>query len=114
MLISKRGNYSVFKDVRDYQVRNDQGLVLKTFGFATDRGEKLAANRAHAYACGMHGKDCIAANREIVARHKCPQCGGEIRRNLSLAGWWQCEQFGAPQFRKMPELPPCNWQCFTE
>ena len=33
-----------------------------------------------------------AANVAIVATGKCPQCGGALKRNLSSAGWWQCEQ----------------------
>jgi len=52
--------------------------------------------------------------RAIVATGKCPLCGAGIRRNLSMAGWWQCDQFGAEMFRRDPQKPPCNWQIFTE
>jgi hypothetical protein len=55
-----------------------------------------------------------AETREIVAAGKCPACAAGIRRNLSLAGWYQCEQFGAEGFRKDPTKPPCTWQGFTE
>jgi len=54
------------------------------------------------------------AARKIVAGGKCPTCGGGLRRNTSMAGWWQCEQLGAEAFRKDPTKPPCNWQAFTE
>lgn len=55
-----------------------------------------------------------AIAREIVAIGKCPECGRPLRRNLALAGWWQCSQFGAEQFRADATLPPCDWQTFTE
>ena len=55
-----------------------------------------------------------AAFRVHVARGKCPTCGGALRRNLSLAGWWQCEQLGAATFRKDPARPSCDFQGFTE
>jgi hypothetical protein len=54
------------------------------------------------------------ATREIVASEKCPKCGGGLKRNLSLTGWWQCEQFGAVGFRKDAAKPACEWQGFTE
>lgn len=52
--------------------------------------------------------------RDIVAARKCPQCGAGLVYNSSIAGWWQCEQFGMPQFRKDPLKGPCNWQGFTQ
>ena len=55
-----------------------------------------------------------AETRAIVSRGQCPSCGAALRRNLSLSGWWQCEQLGAPTFRKNPALPSCSWQGFTE
>ena len=57
-----------------------------------------------------------AEAQRIVATGVCPACGTGLRRNLALAGWWQCDAFGLPQFRR-PEhrdLPACNFQCFTE
>lgn len=64
-----------------------------------------------------------AANARIEAAHKeaqkalkenrCPVCGRGVRRNLSLTGWVQCEQLGTEQFRKYPNLAPCDWQGFT-
>lgn len=48
-----------------------------------------------------------------VQSGKCPQCGSGIRRNLSLAGWYQCDQYGAPGFRKDASKPSCSWQTFT-
>lgn len=54
------------------------------------------------------------ATKAVVASGKCPTCGGGLRRNLSLTGWWQCEQLGAEGFRKDASKPSCNWQGFTE
>ncbi len=51
--------------------------------------------------------------RLIVATGKCPKCGGPIKRNLSITGWWQCAQFGSPPFRANPKGPECLWDCFT-
>jgi len=50
----------------------------------------------------------------IVSTGVCPQCGTKLRRNLSIAGWWQCGQYGAEGFRADPSKPPCGFQCFTE
>lgn len=55
-----------------------------------------------------------AEARKIVATGACPDCGRPLRRNLSMTGWWQCEQLGAPGFRKDATLPPCSFQCFTD
>ncbi len=52
--------------------------------------------------------------RAVVARGICPDCGSGIRRNLSLTGWYQCEQLGAEGFRKDASKPACSWQGFTE
>ena len=49
----------------------------------------------------------------IVDLGKCPCCGAGLRRNLSLTGWWQCEQFGAVGFRKDSTKTSCSWQGFT-
>lgn len=59
--------------------------------------------------------DAICAkNRTIVAAGCCPQCSSKIKRNSSIAGWWQCEQYGSESFRARPSEPHCSWQCFTE
>jgi hypothetical protein len=55
-----------------------------------------------------------AEARAVVSKGVCPTCGGRLRRNLSMAGWWQCEQLGAEGFRKDPSKPSCSWQTFTE
>jgi hypothetical protein len=54
------------------------------------------------------------ATRQVVKSGICPDCGGKVKRNLSLTGWWQCEQLGAVGFRKDASKPSCNWQGFTE
>jgi hypothetical protein len=51
--------------------------------------------------------------RAIVAALRCPQCGGGIKRNNTISGWWQCEQFGAETHRKDPSRPACSWQDFV-
>lgn len=115
MIVRTHGNYKVCEArTNDYYVESADGLIHASFGYNTDRGKTLAFNRANAAASSLHLKEIHQANREIVSLGKCPTCGRGIERNLSLAGWWQCEQFGAENFRKNPELPPCNWQCFTE
>lgn len=55
-----------------------------------------------------------AATQAVVASGACPECGAKVKRNLSLTGWYQCEQLGAEQFRKDSSKPACSWQGFTE
>lgn len=55
-----------------------------------------------------------AETRAVVAAGCCPQCGAKVKRNLSLTGWWQCEQYGSAGFRKDDSKPACSWQGFTE
>lgn len=52
----------------------------------------------------------------VVASGRCPKCGTSLRRNLALAGWWQCGAYGSPDFRQTEhrDLPSCSFQCFTE
>lgn len=50
---------------------------------------------------------------KALAENRCPCCGKGVRQNLALTGWVQCEQFGAPTFRKDSSLPSCDWQGFT-
>jgi hypothetical protein len=56
----------------------------------------------------------IAEAVRIVSSGCCPQCGAGIRRNLALAGWYQCQQYGAPGFRQDSSKPSCSFQTFTE
>ena len=49
-----------------------------------------------------------------VATGKCPDCDAPLKRNLALSGWWQCSQYGAPQFRADASKPPCSFQTFTD
>ena len=53
-------------------------------------------------------------SQTVVDANYCPQCGSKIRRNNSLAGWYQCEQYGSDKFRARPQDKPCSWQGFTE
>lgn len=61
-----------------------------------------------------HMEESHAKAQAVVATGKCPQCGAGLCRNLSMAGWWQCEQYGSEDFRKDPTKPSCSWQAFTE
>lgn len=54
-----------------------------------------------------------AENQAVVDTGKCPDCGSGLHRNLSLAGWWQCDRFGSEGFQKDPG-PKCDFQVFTE
>lgn len=50
------------------------------------------------------------ATRAAFVANCCPTCGGKVRENLSIRGWVQCAQFGAPSFRADPTAPKCEWQ----
>ena len=72
----------------------------------------------YAHECSKCAKEAqsarLAESRAIVATGECPLCGSALRRNLSMAGWWQCEQLGADTHRARPNDAPCSWQTFTE
>lgn len=57
-----------------------------------------------------------AEAQQHVHRGTCPQCGLPLKRNLALAGWWQCVAFGEPSFRPagFAAAAKCSFQCFTE
>lgn len=48
--------------------------------------------------------------QNLVAYGYCPCCGRKLRCNNSMGNWWQCQQFGAPQFRADANLPSCDYQ----
>lgn len=74
------------------------------------RAERKTGNVARAARMAA----VFAEARALVAAGRCPQCGSALRRNLSMTGWWQCEQYGTVAFRARPAEPPCSWQTFTE
>lgn len=78
-------------------------------------GKKMSQ---YANRCNSCHKEWMAMTlqkaREIVSTGACPECGGKLKRNLSMSGWWQCEQLGSEQFRKDPTKPSCAFQTFTE
>lgn len=77
--------------------------------------EQLGAEkRASRKAANARMAAAIAATKAVVAAGKCPTCGRPLKRNTSLAGWWQCIQFGGVGFRADASKPPCSWQGFTE
>jgi len=55
-----------------------------------------------------------AEARAVVATGHCPKCGGALKRNLALTGWWQCAQYGAEGFRVDSSSPSCSFQTFTD
>lgn len=56
----------------------------------------------------------LETNRAIVAAGICPCCGQKLRKNNSIAGWWQCGQNANADRRMNPNGPDCGFQCFTE
>lgn len=54
-----------------------------------------------------------AGNSVHVLANRCPDCGAALRRNLSLTGWYECEQRGAVGFRKDASKPSCEFNCFV-
>lgn len=76
---------------------------------STERAARKTARIASAARIATaHAETCA-----VVESGKCPLCGGKPRRNLSLTGWYQCEQFGAVGFRKDATKPSCDWQGFA-
>lgn len=76
--------------------------------------EERAQRRASRKAQQERIDRAKAEARVVVAAGVCPDCGRPLRQNLSLTGWWQCEQFGAVGFRKDSTQPSCSFQCFTD
>ncbi len=77
---------------------------------AQRRAETIRQRRASEARMTAAREATLAA----VRAGKCPVCGRKVKRNTSLAGWYQCEQFGAVGFRADANALPCNWQGFTE
>lgn len=73
-----------------------------------------ATRKAERAAQAKRIAEAQAETRRLVKTGQCPCCGSKLRRNLSLAGWYQCEQFGAVTHRARPTDAPCSWQGFTE
>lgn len=71
------------------------------------RRQEVAAQNARMEAARLEAQ-------KIVATGKCPCCGRGLKRNWSMAGWWQCVQFGAVGFRQDASQPSCTFQTFTE
>lgn len=78
------------------------------------RSEKIQDTKRQRRESAERLAKAQAGARAVVASGKCPDCGETLRRNLSMAGWWQCAQFGAEGFRKDSAKAACNWQGFTE
>ena len=76
----------------------------------TDRRNRKAERAASAARISA----AQAETRAVVATGTCPCCGRALKRNLSLTGWWQCEQYGSVGFRADGTQPSCRWQGFTE
>lgn len=79
---------------------------------ACGRAMTKAASRCK--ACEAARREArVAAVLEVVRTGRCPQCGGALRRNLALTGWWQCAQYGAETHRADATRPACSWQDFA-
>jgi hypothetical protein len=72
--------------------------------------DELAARKT---LVAFHRAARVAKAIEIVKTGKCPDCGAGLRQNLSLQGWWQCDQYGSEGFRKDDSKPSCSFQTFT-
>ena len=78
-------------------------------------GKRKSKNAMICRVCELRLSDARRTRAQaIVATGKCPLCGRTVKRNWSLSGWWQCEQFGSMQFRTDPTQPSCEFQIFTE
>lgn len=73
-----------------------------------------AARREAARASQERMAAARAEVAQVVAGGRCPRCGSGLRRNRSLSGWWQCEQYGAETFRARAADAACLWQGFTD
>jgi hypothetical protein len=77
-------------------------------------GRRKSQYATHCRKCELENRAYrIAEAVAIVETGKCPECGATLRRNLSLAGWWQCSQYGAEGFRADSAKPSCCFQTFT-
>lgn len=76
--------------------------------------QKRTSTRAANKAAQARMEAARAEVRRAVATGRCPTCARELRRNTSMAGWYQCTQYGAVGFRADASQPSCNWQGFTE
>jgi len=89
-------------------------ISLTMSGVSTTRQADAAINAGAEIFSAERIEAAHAEARAAYAANKCPKCGRAVRVNLSLAGWIQCSQFGAPQFRADANSAPCDWQGFTE
>jgi len=78
------------------------------------RAQKAAETRRRNRESNERIRQAREETSRVVASGVCPYCGAGLRRNSSMAGWWQCEQFGAEGFRKDSTKPSCDWQGFTQ
>lgn len=99
----------------------ESSAIVKTFKAtapldpaSNEKAMKRAADHRDRLDSAQRIKDGQEEIKKIVATGKCPHCGERLRRNMSMTGWWQCDQLGAENFRVRPNDPPCNWQGFTE
>lgn len=88
---------------------------MKTERSKCDCGKVKAKNASRCKQCyDTHFAKIHAEAQKIVSAGNCPCCGSGLVRNSSIAGWWQCEQYGTAGFRKDANKPACAWQTFTE
>jgi hypothetical protein len=89
-------------------------MKYKMVDYDSARREHRITAQAKRRAHQDHLNEIHAQNQAIVTTGICPVCDAKLKQNLSLTGWWQCEQFGAMGFRKDSSKPCCEFQCFTE
>lgn len=78
-------------------------------------GRRKSQYATHCKRCESERKaERIAHFSAILKTGVCPDCGSALRRNLSITGWWQCEQYGAETHRARPNDPQCSFQFILE
>jgi ribosomal protein L37AE/L43A len=118
MVMSSAEIAAVYADWGKEEAVGEQAETLEQIAdrVAPQGGKQAAmkAAKARAKQAAQARMDASYAEAErIVATGVCPQCGRNLRRNLSLTGWWQCSQLGAEGFRADASQPSCTFQTFT-
>lgn len=73
--------------------------------------EQRAEKKVRALEAAAHIAKAHKEASDALQNNQCPMCKQGVRVNTSLAGWVQCEGFGAEGFRK-DGSKKCSWQGF--
>jgi hypothetical protein len=78
------------------------------------RGQKAAATRKARKESDIRIAAAQAETLRVWNTGVCPRCGAGLRINRSMAGWVQCDQYGAVGFRADDSKPSCSYQGFMK